>query len=102
MTQWKWIHSLSLIHIYKSKTQINDEKKKKREAERAAKAKAAEIKSIETTISKGEEKLEELQQQLCLEEVYSNPTKSQEVNKEIASLQNEIEDLYMKWEELSE
>lgn len=87
---------------HKSKTQINDEKKKKREAERAAKAKAAEIKSIETKISKDEEKLEELQQQLCLEEVYSNPTKSQEVNKEIASLQNEIEDLYMKWEELSE
>lgn len=87
---------------HKNKTQINDEKKKKREIERAAKAKAEEIKSIESKISKSEEKLEELQQQLCLEEVYSNPSKSQEVNKEISSLQMEIEELYMKWEELSE
>ena len=35
------------------------------------------------------------------EEIYSNPAESERVNKEIKNLQNLIDDLYEKWEELS-
>ncbi len=46
-----------------------------------------------------EEELEKLNNDLCLEEVYSNPTRSVEVNNQISSVKNELEDLYATWEE---
>lgn len=85
--------------VGKNKTQLADEKKKKREAEKLAKAKAQKIKDIENAINLREEKISSLQEDLCLPEVYSSPEKSQEVHKEIASLEKELEDLYVAWEE---
>lgn len=60
-----------------------------------------EIKNIETNITQNEEALEKLQEELCKEEVYSNPSESERVNKEIKNLQETIEKLYEQWEELS-
>lgn len=88
--------------VGKNKTQLADEKKKKREAEKLAKAKAQKIKDIENAINIREEKISSLQQDLCLPEVYSNPEKSQEVHKEIALFEKELEDLYVSWEEESQ
>lgn len=84
----------------KTKTQIKEERKKKRDAEKEIKALGLKIKNIEKEISDKEERLLSLQEQLCLEEVYSNPQKSEAVNKEIASLQITIDELYGQWEEL--
>lgn len=84
----------------KTKTQIKEERKKKRDAEKEIKALGLKIKNIEKEISDKEEQLLSLQEQLCLEEVYSNPQKSEAVNKEIASLQITIDELYGQWEEL--
>ncbi|MEG0296261.1 MAG: ABC-F family ATP-binding cassette domain-containing protein [Clostridium sp.] len=86
----------------KTKTQVKDEKRKKRDAEKELKAKKLEFKKLETDISTTEEKLLNLQEQLCLEEVYSNPTESERVNREIRETEEAIEVLYEKWEELSE
>ncbi|MFU0824807.1 ABC-F family ATP-binding cassette domain-containing protein [Clostridium sp.] len=86
----------------KTKTQIQYEKKKKREEEKLQKQKKLKIKGLEDTISNLEKNIENLNQQLCLEEVYSNPEKSEEVNKEIAKCQAELEELYSEWEELIE
>ncbi|NRZ61718.1 ATP-binding cassette subfamily F protein 3 [Clostridium beijerinckii] len=85
----------------KTKTQLNEEKKKKKALEKEAKAKQNEIKNIETNITQNEEALEKLQEELCKEEVYSNPSESERVNKEIKNLQETIEKLYEQWEELS-
>ena len=41
-----------------------------------------------------------LQEDLCLEEVYSNPTESQRVNNEIKALEEEIANLYDEWENM--
>ncbi|MCM8709872.1 ABC-F family ATP-binding cassette domain-containing protein [Clostridium sp. SYSU_GA19001] len=84
----------------KTKTQIQEERKKKKNLEKAQKEKQSRIKDIETAISNNEKKLLDLQNQLCLEEVYSNPLKSEEVNKEIASTEAALEKLYSEWEEL--
>ncbi|AQS11759.1 putative ABC transporter ATP-binding protein YjjK [Clostridium saccharobutylicum] len=86
----------------KTKTQLNDEKKKKKALEKEIKAKQKEIKDIEDKISKNEETLEKLQEELCKEEIYSNPAESERVNKEIKVLEETIEKLYEKWEELSD
>lgn len=83
----------------KTKTQIQEEKRKKRESEKQAKEQAQRIKTLEGDIANKETVLAELQNMLCLEEVYSNPQKSQEVNKQILALQTEIEKLYEEWEQ---
>ena len=85
----------------KTKTQLNEEKKKKKALEKEAKAKQNEIKNIENNISSNEETLEKLQEELCKEEIYSNPAESERVNKEIKAIEEIIEKLYEQWEALS-
>ncbi|WP_250454837.1 ABC-F family ATP-binding cassette domain-containing protein [Clostridium tertium] len=85
----------------KTKTQLKDEKKKKRELEKEEKNLKLKIKKIEDDISTGEEKLLSLQEELCLEEIYSNPSESERVNKEIKDLEEKIASLYEEWENLS-
>lgn len=84
----------------KTKTQLKDEKKKKREAEKEAKALQLKIKNLEKTITEKEDELTNLQEQLCLESVYSNPSESQRVNGEIKKLEDAISQLYEEWENL--
>ena len=85
----------------KTKTQLKDEKKKKRELEKEEKTLKLKIKKIEDDISTGEEKLLSLQEELCLEEIYSNPSEIERVNKEIKDLEEKIASLYEEWENLS-
>jgi len=86
----------------KTKTQIKEDKKKKREALKEEKAKKLRFKKVEEEINKAETKLLELQESQCLEEVYSNPAESERVNKEIKDVEKLIEELYEEWETLSE
>ena len=95
-------HKYEELAAGKTKTQIKEEKKKKREADKEAKALKLQIKNIEKSISELEETLEELQNQLCLESVYSNPEESNRVNKEIRSTESKLESLYEEWEKLAE
>lgn len=85
----------------KTKTQVKDEKKKKREQEKEEKALKLKLKKIEDDIASKEADLLSLQEQLCLEEVYANPTESERVNKKIATLEEVIASLYEEWENLA-
>ncbi|MDF2883062.1 MAG: transporter related protein [Clostridiaceae bacterium] len=85
----------------KSKTQIHAEKRKKREQEQLEKLHKQQIKDVEEAISNKENQIMELQNQLCLEEVYSDFEKSESVNKQIIKLQDEVASLYDQWEKLS-
>ena len=90
------------INQGKTKTQIKEERKKKKSAEKSARALRAQLRDVEKLIPQKEEELEKLQGMLCAEEVYSNPEESVRVNKVINSVQEEIDSLYATWEELSE
>jgi len=85
----------------KTKTQLKEEKKKKREQEKEEKAQKLRVKKIEEDIAKSEETLLSLQEQLCLEEIYSNPNESERVSKEIKYLEEKITSLYEEWELLA-
>lgn len=85
----------------KTKTQVKDEKKKKKELEKEEKAIKLKLKKVEDDIAKKESDLLYLQEQLCLEDIYSNPTESERVNKEISSLEESIASLYEEWENLA-
>ncbi|MGL5352319.1 MAG: thiamine ABC transporter substrate-binding protein, partial [Clostridium sp.] len=85
----------------KTKTQVKDEKKKKKEIEKEEKASKLKLKKIEDTIASKEAHLLSLQEKLCLEEIYSNPTESERVNKEIVTIESEVASLYEEWENLA-
>lgn len=82
-----------------SKTQINSDKKKKRDEEKLERQKKVDLKAIEDKISSLEQDLEKLHNDLCLEEIYSNPSRSSDVNKQILSVNDELEALYAAWED---
>ncbi|WP_066892360.1 ribosomal protection-like ABC-F family protein [Clostridium nigeriense] len=84
----------------KTKTQLKEEKKKRREQEKEEKAQKLKLKKIEEDIAKSEDNLLSLQEKLCLEEVYSNPSESERISKEIKILEEEIASLYEEWENL--
>jgi ATP-binding cassette subfamily F protein 3 len=86
-------------HVGLSKTQINSNKKKKREVEKLEKQKKTDLKSIEDSISSIEQELEKFQNDLCLEDVYSNPSRCEDINKQITKTEKELEVLYAAWEE---
>ncbi|MDY2581609.1 MAG: ABC-F family ATP-binding cassette domain-containing protein, partial [Clostridium perfringens] len=64
------------INQGKTKTQIKEERKKKKSAEKSARALRAQLREVEKLIPQKEEELEKLQGMLCTEEVYSNPEES--------------------------
>ena len=66
-----------------------------------AKITGIEIQSISSALAKRNIELNNLQEQLCLESIYSNPSESQRVNNEIKSLEQLIANLYDEWESLA-
>ncbi|AWZ49270.1 thiamine ABC transporter substrate-binding protein [Clostridiaceae bacterium 14S0207] len=86
----------------KTKTQINNEKKKKREQEKENKHKKLRIKNIEKDIASLESEISSLHEDLCKEEIYSNPEKTIEVNSSITEKENILQNLYSEWESLLE
>lgn len=93
--------SLEELANGKTKTQLKDERKKRKELEKEEKNLKLKIKNVEDKISNNEDKLTYLHEQLCLEEVYSSPSESERINKEIKALEEEISLLYEEWEELN-
>ncbi|MCW6059336.1 ABC-F family ATP-binding cassette domain-containing protein [Clostridium sporogenes] len=82
----------------KTKTQIHQERKKKKEEEKKLKQEKLKIKNLEKEITDLEEEVNLLQEQLCLKEVYSDSAKSEKINKDIINKQKLIENLYSEWE----
>lgn len=78
-----------------------DWKKQKELQNRIKKLKTLIATTLETIETK-EELLTQLDEQLCLEEVYTNPSKSKEIMDEKASINDTIATLYTDWETLSE
>lgn len=76
------------------------DRKKKKELEKHQRKLENEIKKIEDSISKCESKIEELNNLLTTEEVFSSREKSKEVLDNIETQNNLLEDLMNKWEEL--
>ena len=81
-----------------SKTQINFDKKKKREEDKLEKQKKLDFKELEDKITSLEKELEKLNNDLCLEEVYSSPSRSVDTNNQLLSVKKELDELYATWE----
>lgn len=86
----------------KTKTEIKEERRKLREAQEKKKQLKNELNNVEKEISSKEKKIKDLEELMCLEEVYSNPQKSLEINLEVNGLKNDLHKLYERWENLLE
>lgn len=84
----------------KTKTQLKEEKRREREEREKQKKNRNKIANTEKEIEEIEIKIGELDELLCLEEVYSNPERSKEVSLEKADLEDRLAELYDLWEEL--
>ncbi|MGB3367468.1 MAG: ABC-F family ATP-binding cassette domain-containing protein [Acidaminobacteraceae bacterium] len=84
----------------KTKTQVKDERRREKDKLKEEKKLKTDIKNIEEKIHQDEFDIEELEHELCREEVFSDHNKSMEISLKIESLKNEIDELYVTWEEL--
>ena len=82
---------------------ISDNKldwKAQKEAQAEARKKQNAIKKLEEKIEHIENKIKDADEQLALEEVYTNPYKSKEIFEEKTKLEEELNYLYEEWENL--
>ncbi|MFI3210460.1 MAG: ABC-F family ATP-binding cassette domain-containing protein [Peptostreptococcaceae bacterium] len=86
--------------IIKTKTQIKEEKKKDKEVKQTKQKNKFKIQNLEKEIEEIEIQIEECDNLLCNEDVYSNPQKSREVQENKLSLEEKLKILYDEWENL--
>lgn len=84
----------------KTKTQVKVEKRKEREEREILRSIAKNQKRLEVEIAETEEKISELEELMCKEEVYSNEEKSREVHQEVQMLKEKLDTLYSEWEDI--
>lgn len=85
-----------------TRTQQDREKRKARLAKESARALEQKLKKAEADIAATEQAIAELEGQMGLPEIYSNPTESTRVAREHREAQERLEALYELWGELSE
>lgn len=84
----------------KTKTQIRDERKREKEAAAEARKLKKAQEQLEIDIHTAEEQLEAYEAELCLESVYSDPEKSQEIHQKLSDVREKLDELYESWEQL--
>ncbi|MCG8541902.1 MAG: ABC-F family ATP-binding cassette domain-containing protein [Clostridia bacterium] len=82
-----------------TKTQLKEERKRKKMEENQRKQEKQSIKKLEEEISKQETRLNELELLMCDESIYANSEKSREIHEEYELIKGKLEELYTEWEE---
>ena len=82
-----------------TKTQLKEERRRKKMEENQRKQEKQSIKKLEEEISKQETRLNELELLMCDENIYANSEKSREIHEEYELVKGILEELYTEWEE---
>lgn len=99
-----YLEKKQVIETIQENNIVSDTKldwKAQKEAQAEVRKKQNTLKKIEQEIEKIENKIKEANDMLAIEEVYTNAYKSKEIYEEKEKLENELNDLYEKWEELA-
>jgi len=83
-----------------TKTQIKAARKQEKDREREIRAQKKQTQEAEQKIALLEETIEQLNGELCLESVYSDPEQSCFVQSELSKLRLELDQAYALWDEL--
>lgn len=81
-----------------TKTQIKEQKRRKKMEEAQRKKEKQLIKNLEEEINNLEERSNELELLMCDEDIYANPDKSQKIHEEYELIKVELKKLYAEWE----
>lgn len=84
----------------KTKTQLRDERKREKEAAAEARKLKKAQEQLEIDIHTAEEQIEAYEAELCLESVYSDPEKSQEIHQKLTEVKEKLDELYETWEQI--
>lgn len=82
-----------------TKTQLKEERRRKKMEENQKKQEKQSIKKLEEEISKQETRLNELELLMCDESIYANSEKSREIHEEYELIKGKLDELYTEWEE---
>lgn len=85
-----------------TKTQLNAQRKKEREQQKERQRERKKVKELEKKISELEEEISELETLSFDPEIYSDHEKIVELNKEIESKKDSLNEVYEEWIELTE
>ncbi len=88
--------------IQKTRTQLKAEKKKEKDKRLHEKQQKETMKALEKNISLHENRIHELENEMCDPDVYSDHEKSQQINQEILRLKDGLDLLYDEWVDLTE
>ncbi|TCO76421.1 ABC-F family ATP-binding cassette domain-containing protein [Marinisporobacter balticus] len=91
--------SIFVPDISKTKTQLKDEKRKEKEKQREERKQKKDLQELEEKIASLEDHIRHLEQEMCKEEIYSDPKKSKQLHETSTSLKIELTSLYEKWED---
>ena len=86
----------------RTQTEKKQLQKKEREQQKALRKLKKEFTDIEEAIAAKEVLLSRLEEEMCKEEVYSDPEKSRRVQQEKTAGEKDLENLYHRWEALEE
>ncbi len=81
----------------KSKTQERNERKKEREKKQLAAQHKRQLSELEQNIIDTEKKIAEYEKLLCNPDIYKDPTKAADINREYNSLKKQLDNLYEQW-----
>lgn len=90
------------VSVFKTKTQLNAEKKKERDNIRDRQQREKTIKKLEQQIEMHENKVSELELALCQPSTYNDNNLIIELNENLTTYKNELETLYTEWTEFLE
>ncbi|MBO5517861.1 MAG: ABC-F family ATP-binding cassette domain-containing protein, partial [Firmicutes bacterium] len=77
-------------------------RQKEKEEAAAKRKREKQLQLAEETVSETENRVTELENRLCLPEIYSDPEKAREVNSELLEAREKLEKAYEDWMELQE
>ncbi|MBF8982935.1 ABC-F type ribosomal protection protein [Lutibacter sp. B2] len=90
------------IESTQTKTQVKDARRKEKEKQLQERKSKKQLQELEQKIASLEEQMNDLQDLMCKEEIYSNPEKSKEINTQSATLKQDLDILYEQWENFSD
>lgn len=92
----------SVDPIPTNKTALKAERKKRKEEEKARKQQKKNLQELENTIEEKETAIEEFHNQLCKEEIYSNPEQSRLIHLALEETEAALNEALERWEALTE
>ena len=84
----------------KTRTQLKEERRREKEVQKRKREEKKRLEGLEADIAKAEEQKHRLEQDLCREEIYTDPDTMARLSQDYKTLEASLKELYQLWESL--